>query len=83
MWSRSNGGWVWSRKAALVNDARRDWVSGLVTAHQANFAGCARTRGGLGAEFWAMAEIAQTGIKELLKTQKNVIGSLTVPIARR
>jgi ribonuclease PH len=30
-----------------------------------------------------MAEIAQTGIKELLKTQKNVIGSLTVPIARR
>jgi len=29
-----------------------------------------------------MAEIAQTGIKELLKTQKNVIGSLTVPIAR-
>jgi ribonuclease PH len=30
-----------------------------------------------------MAEIAQTGIKELLKTQKNVIGNLTVPIARR
>jgi len=30
-----------------------------------------------------MAEIAETGIKELLKTQKNVIGSLTVPIARR
>lgn len=30
-----------------------------------------------------MAEIAQTGIKELLKTQKNVIGSLTVPSARR
>src|SRR6476619_3054732 len=30
-----------------------------------------------------MAEIAQGGIKELLKTQKNVIGSLTVPIARR
>jgi ribonuclease PH len=30
-----------------------------------------------------MAEIAQTGIKELLKTQKNVIGSLTVPITRR
>jgi ribonuclease PH len=30
-----------------------------------------------------MAEIAQTGIRELLKTQKNVIGSLTVPIARR
>ena len=29
-----------------------------------------------------MAEIAQTGIKELLKTQKNVIGSLTVPSAR-
>ena len=29
-----------------------------------------------------MAEIAETGIKELLKTQKNVIGSLTVPIAR-
>lgn len=29
-----------------------------------------------------MAEIAQTGIKELLKTQKNVIGSLTVPIGR-
>ena len=30
-----------------------------------------------------MAEIAQTGIKELLKTQKDVIGSLTVPSARR
>src|SRR5690348_686232 len=30
-----------------------------------------------------MAEIAQTGIKELLKTQKSVIGNLTVPIARR
>jgi len=29
-----------------------------------------------------MAEIAQTGIKELLKTQKNVIGSLTVPVGR-
>jgi ribonuclease PH len=29
-----------------------------------------------------MAEIAQTGIKELLKTQKNVIGSLTIPVDR-
>ena len=29
-----------------------------------------------------MAEIAQTGIKELLKTQKNVIGSLMVSVAR-
>jgi ribonuclease PH len=29
-----------------------------------------------------MAAIAQTGIKELLKTQKNVIGSLTVPVGR-
>jgi hypothetical protein len=47
---------VWSRKAELVNSAKRDWVSGLVTAHQANIAGCARTRGGLGAEFWAMIE---------------------------
>ena len=72
------GCWVGSLSAALLNKAMRDRLTVFFIGDHAGFDGATKTRGGLGAEFWAMTGRYSKAIRIVARVQPLLLHSCTV-----